>query len=125
MSSAYNFVFKDAGVLTNIVKCVSKLVKEVNLECNPEGLIMNSIDSSQVSMLLINIYGKRLHRYKCDQHVSLGLNLDSVSKILKPCGAGTVVEIVGKDLDSVNFNCSNDGMSCIFFVCVYLRYLCQ
>ena len=55
------------------------------------------MDSSHVSLIALKLNAEGFDRYRCDRNVSLGLNLTSLSKILKCAGNDDVVTMKAED----------------------------
>lgn len=71
-------------VLKKLVDAVKELVKETTFHVCQDGVKMQCMDSSHVSLIQINLkdsLGLNTH----SRQVSIGLNLDNLSKILRMC----------------------------------------
>jgi proliferating cell nuclear antigen len=79
-------VFAQAGVLKKIFDGVKDLLTDVNVDYDEKGIHLQSMDSSHVSLVALNISGKALDHYKCEANQSLGISIASLVKILKCAG---------------------------------------
>jgi len=75
------------AVLKKLVEAMKDLVNDANLDCASTGVTMQAMDSSHVSLVSLKLDTDGFDRYRCDRTMSLGLNLGSLSKILK-CASG-------------------------------------
>jgi proliferating cell nuclear antigen len=89
-----------ASILKRIIDAISNLVNEVNFDCTPSGISLQAMDSAHVSLVAMLLRSDGFSEYRCDRHISLGLNLQSLSKILKCAGNDDVVTIRAQDSDT-------------------------
>eukprot|EP00929_Paragymnodinium_shiwhaense_P008506 TRINITY_DN112468_c0_g1_i1.p1 TRINITY_DN112468_c0_g1~~TRINITY_DN112468_c0_g1_i1.p1 ORF type:complete len:296 (+),score=50.42 TRINITY_DN112468_c0_g1_i1:111-890(+) len=75
-----------ALLLRKVVEAMKDLCKEVNIECNGEGLQLQSLDSSHVALVSLFLRKSAFSDFKCDQPTSLGLNMDAFARVLRVCG---------------------------------------
>merc|ERR1711957_757452 len=68
------------------VDAMKDLCKDVNFDCSEKGLQVQSMDSSHVALVSLMLRESAFSEFKCDRSTSLGMNVDSLSKILKICG---------------------------------------
>merc|ERR1711860_310072 len=57
-----------------------------NFDCSEKGLQVQSMDSSHVALGSLLLRESAFADFKCDRPTSLGMNVDSLAKILKMCG---------------------------------------
>jgi proliferating cell nuclear antigen len=92
------------SLLKKIVEAMKDLVTDANLECSASGITMQAMDSSHVSLVSLNLKATGFDTYRCDRNISLGLNLASLSKILKCAGNEDGITLRAEDDgDSVTF----------------------
>lgn len=72
-----------ASLWKRLVECVNGLVNEANFECNPGGLSIQAMDSSHVALVHLLLRDDCFVKYQCERNSILGLNLASLSKVLK------------------------------------------
>jgi proliferating cell nuclear antigen len=93
-----------AAVLKKILDAIKDLVTDANFDCSSSGISLQAMDSSHVSLIHLMLKAGGFAKYRCDRAISLGINLDAMSKILKCAGNDDVVTIkAGEDDDSVTF----------------------
>merc|ERR1711953_1017168 len=84
------------------------LCKDVNFDCSEKGLQVQSMDSSHVALVSLLLRESAFSEFKCDRPTSLGMNVDSLGKILKMCGPNDSLKLKWQnDADSVSFQCES------------------
>eukprot|EP01138_Halocafeteria_seosinensis_P008890 gb/GECG01009086.1/.p1 GENE.gb/GECG01009086.1/~~gb/GECG01009086.1/.p1 ORF type:complete len:132 (+),score=9.17 gb/GECG01009086.1/:1-396(+) len=76
-----------------VVEAMKDLVTDANLDCSKEGISLQAMDSSHVSLVSLLLRGQDFDHYRCDQEMSLGLNMVALSKILKCSGQDDIITI--------------------------------
>lgn len=66
-----------------LVECINGLVNEANFDCNPGGLSIQAMDSSHVALVHLLLRDDGFDKYQCERNSILGINLQSLSKVLK------------------------------------------
>nr|5CFK_A Chain A, Proliferating cell nuclear antigen,Proliferating cell nuclear antigen [Leishmania donovani]5CFK_B Chain B, Proliferating cell nuclear antigen,Proliferating cell nuclear antigen [Leishmania donovani]5CFK_C Chain C, Proliferating cell nuclear antigen,Proliferating cell nuclear antigen [Leishmania donovani]5CFK_D Chain D, Proliferating cell nuclear antigen,Proliferating cell nuclear antigen [Leishmania donovani]5CFK_E Chain E, Proliferating cell nuclear antigen,Proliferating cell nucle len=72
-----------ASLWKRLVECINGLVNEANFDCNPGGLSVQAMDSSHVALVHMLLRDDCFVKYQCGRNSILGLNLASLSKVLK------------------------------------------
>ena len=62
------------------------LCKDVNFDISEKGIEVQCMDSSHVALVSLLLRECAFSEFKCDRAVSLGMNIDSLTKILKMTG---------------------------------------
>merc|ERR1712127_31856 len=66
------------------------------------------MDSSHVALVSLMLRESAFSDFKCDRPTSLGMNVDSLGKILKMCGPNASLKLLAKqDADVVSFQCES------------------
>eukprot|EP00164_Ancoracysta_twista_P001915 GFYU01002514.1.p1 GENE.GFYU01002514.1~~GFYU01002514.1.p1 ORF type:complete len:260 (-),score=96.57 GFYU01002514.1:314-1093(-) len=86
-------------LLKKILDGLRDLVETANFDCQPTGISLQAMDSSHVSLVSMLLRSDGFELYRCDRPASLGINLQSMSKILKCSGNN----------DTVTLKCDDDG----------------
>merc|ERR1712032_1533112 len=82
------------------------LCKDVNFDVSEKGMQVQSMDSSHVALVSLMLRESAFQEFKCDRPSSLGMNVESLSKILKICGPSDSLKLrYANDSDTVNFQC--------------------
>lgn len=92
------------AILKKVLESIKDLVNEANFDCNSSGISLQAMDSSHVSLVSMLLRSDLFDPYRCDRNVSLGINLSSMSKILKCSSADDIITIRAEDsADLVTF----------------------
>jgi len=88
-----------AAVLKKIIEALRELVNDAKFECTSSGISLQAMDAAHVSLVALLLRADGFEQYRCDRNVSLGINLENMSKVLK---------CAGND-DSVTIRCADDS----------------
>eukprot|EP00796_Vickermania_ingenoplastis_P001274 gene1274-732_t len=72
-----------ASLWKRLVDCINGMVNEANFDCNPGGLSIQAMDSSHVALVHLLLRDDCFVKYQCERNSILGLNLASLTKVLK------------------------------------------
>lgn len=73
----------EASVLKKVLDAIKDLVTEANFDCNTEGISLQAMDTSRVALVSFFLQADGFAEYRCDRSLSLGINLNSLTKIMK------------------------------------------
>ncbi|KAF5380186.1 hypothetical protein D9615_006185 [Tricholomella constricta] len=73
----------EAGTLKKLLDAIKELVTDANFECNEEGITLQAMDNSHVALVSVLLEATGFKRYRCDRPMPLGVNLTSLTKVLK------------------------------------------
>jgi len=90
-----------ASTLKKLMEAMKDLVSEANFDCSTNGIALQAMDSSHVSLIALLLRSDGFEHYRCDKNLSLGINLGSMSKILKCAGNDDNVTLKADDNGSV------------------------
>jgi proliferating cell nuclear antigen len=62
---------------------IKELVTDANFECNEEGINLQAMDNSHVALVSVKLDAVGFKRFRCDRPMPLGVNLNSLTKVLK------------------------------------------
>jgi len=91
------------SVLKKIMESIKDLVNEANFDCSSTGISLQAMDSSHVSLVALYLRSEGFQHYRCDRNMSLGINLGSMSKILKCAGNDDHITLKSEDNGSEVF----------------------
>lgn len=77
--------FEEATLLKKIVEAIKDCVKLCNFNCTEHGLTVQAVDDSRVLLVSLLVGQSAFSEYRCDRDITLGIDLESFSKIIK-CG---------------------------------------
>jgi len=79
---------------------INKLVTEVNFDCNEEGIVLQAMEDLHVALVSVELSAPAFKRYRCDHPIWLGVNLISLTNVLK----------CAKDNDTCTFWAADDPL---------------
>jgi proliferating cell nuclear antigen len=86
------------ALLKKILEAIKELVNEANLECSETGIGLQAMDTSHVSLVVLRLDKQGFRSYRADRSVLLGINMASMTKIVK---------CAGND-DSITLRCTDE-----------------
>merc|ERR1712066_248386 len=99
---------RQAVLLKKLVDAIKELCKDVNFDCSEKGLQVQAMDSSHVALVSLMLRESAFAEFKCDRATSLGMNVESLGKVLKMCGPSDSLKLRWQDgEDIVNFQCES------------------
>eukprot|EP01013_Petalomonas_cantuscygni_P045151 TRINITY_DN9763_c0_g1_i1.p1 TRINITY_DN9763_c0_g1~~TRINITY_DN9763_c0_g1_i1.p1 ORF type:complete len:277 (+),score=53.51 TRINITY_DN9763_c0_g1_i1:61-891(+) len=106
-------ILESGQLIKALVEGISPLVSEANLVCDGEGITLQAMDPAHVSLVALRLGAQGFARYRCDSHMTLGVSMVNLSKILKLCGKDDAVSMVAsggdKDVLQFKFESKNQG----------------
>ncbi|KAI9064986.1 proliferating cell nuclear antigen [Trametes sanguinea] len=73
----------EAALLKRLLDAVKELVSDANFDCNEEGITLQAMDNSHVALVAVKLEVDGFKSYRCDRPIPLGVNLGSLTKVLK------------------------------------------
>ncbi|KAG2362965.1 proliferating cell nuclear antigen, N-terminal domain-containing protein [Suillus spraguei] len=74
---------QEAALLKRLLDSIKELVTDANFECNEEGINLQAMDNSHVALVAVKLDATGFKKYRCDRPMPLGVNLNSLTKVLK------------------------------------------
>ena len=71
------------NILKKILEALKELLNEATWDCSDSGIQLQAMDNSHVSLVSVLLRHDGFDKFRCDRQLSMGMNLDSMSKILK------------------------------------------
>mmetsp|Transcript_2276 Transcript_2276/g.3906 ORF Transcript_2276/g.3906 Transcript_2276/m.3906 type:complete len:258 (+) Transcript_2276:67-840(+) len=97
-----------AVTLKKIVDAMKDLCKDVNFDCSETGIQVQSMDSSHVALVSLVLRESAFATFKCERASPLGMNVESLAKILKMCGPADSLKLKWQqDADVISFQCES------------------
>ena len=75
--------FLQAAVFKKLVEALRDLVDDANLDCGPDGISLQAMDSSHVCLISLDLSSAGFETYSLARPFSMGVKMASLSKILK------------------------------------------
>jgi proliferating cell nuclear antigen len=89
--------FLQGGVLKKIMDSIKDLVNEANFDCSSTGISLQAMDDSHVALVALNLRAEGLSGFRADRSMAMGINLGSMSKILKCAGNDDTITLKAED----------------------------
>ncbi|XP_078173797.1 proliferating cell nuclear antigen-like [Carex rostrata] len=85
-------------LLKKILESVKDLLSNVNFDCSSSnGLCLQSMDSSHVALVSLQLLPHSFERFRCDRNLTMGINLAHLSRLLKCAANEDVITIKADD----------------------------
>jgi len=84
-------------LLKKILDAVKDLVNEASWDCSPNGMALQAMDTSHVSLVAAQLKSEAFDKYRCDKNLMLGMNLPNFFKFLKCAGNDDIITIRATD----------------------------
>lgn len=100
---------KQGKIVKMLVEAMKELVSEGNVDCSRSGISLQAMDGSHVSLISVLLRSDAFNQYRCDKNISLGLQMQSLSKILKCSGNNDSLSLSAEDEgDTLNMTFESD-----------------
>ncbi|OAF69329.1 hypothetical protein A3Q56_02942 [Intoshia linei] len=73
----------DGSIWKKLIDSIKDLLTEGMLECGENGISLQAMDSSHVSLVSFNMSSNGFDTYRCDREMCMGVTIASMAKILK------------------------------------------
>lgn len=91
-------------VFRKVIGAITELVTEANFDVSEEGVNLQAMDSSHVSLVALQLRAAGFEGFTCHRNISLGMNLGSLTKVLKCMNSK----------DSITMRAQDNADSCAF-----------
>jgi len=92
------------SLLKKLLESVKELLNEATWDCSDTGIQLQAMDNSHVSLVSVNLRADGFDKFRCDRQLSMGMNLTSMSKILKCASNDDIITLKAQDnADTVTF----------------------
>jgi len=88
---------KNGEVLRKIISAISEIVTDANFDCREQGMSLQAMDSSHVSLVSMLLRAEGFEPWKCENSVQIGIHMEHLTKLLKCMTNKDSVEINYKD----------------------------
>merc|ERR1712117_348134 len=89
------------NLLKKVLESLKDLLTEATWDCADTGIQLQAMDNSHVS---VNLRADGFDKFRCDRQLSMGMNLGSMSKILRCASNDDIITIKAQDqADTVTF----------------------
>jgi proliferating cell nuclear antigen len=87
----------EGKIFKQIIDSIKDLVQDANMDCSNDGISIQSMDSSHVSLVSVHLNSNGLDHYRCDRAQNLGFNSANLSKILKCANNDDIITLKADD----------------------------
>lgn len=87
---------EDPSLFSKAIEVLSELVTEVRIKVNEFGMSIAAIDPANVAMVMLKIPKSAFSQFEAENEI-LGINLDSLKRILRRCGSRTPLILERKE----------------------------
>jgi proliferating cell nuclear antigen len=84
-------------VLIKLVEAIKDLVVNANLDISSSGISLQAMDTSHVSLVALHMPPKLFQHFYVERNTSIGLCLQSVSKVLKCAGNNDMITLKAEE----------------------------
>merc|ERR1712168_530580 len=92
------------SLLKKVLDSIKDLLNEASWDCADSGIQLQAMDNSHVSLVSLNLKAEGFDKYRCDRNLIMGMNLTSMSKIMKCAGNDDIITMKAQDnADTVTF----------------------
>ena len=93
-----------AALLKKLIEALKDLVTDANWDANEQGLSLQAMDSSHVSLVALLLRADGFDKFRVDKNLALGINLASMAKVLKCASNNDTVTLRADDsADTISF----------------------
>ncbi|KAJ5106315.1 hypothetical protein N7456_002990 [Penicillium angulare] len=86
-----------------VVDAIKDLVQDCNFDCNDSGIALQAMDNSHVALVSMLLRAEGFSPYRCDRNIALGINLASLTKVLRAAQNEDILTLKAEDSpDAVN-----------------------
>ena len=113
------------SLLKKVLESIKDLVNDANFDCSATGFSLQAMDSSHVALVALLLRSEGFEHYRCDRNLSMGMNLNNMSKMLKCAGNDDIITIKADDgSDTVTFMFESPSMYSFFFFVLIFIFIC-
>lgn len=110
-----------ASILKKIIDSIKDLVDQANFDCSAAGIQLQAMDQNHTALVTLLLRADGFADFTCHRNITLGINIASITKILKNVANDDRVTIKAEDNgDTVTFLFESESM--LFFL-VELKHL--
>lgn len=76
-------------------------MQDCNFDCNDAGIALQAMDNSHVALVSMQLFSEAFSPYRCDRNIALGINLVSLTKVLRAAQNEDILTIKADDSPDV------------------------
>lgn len=86
---------------SQVVDAIKDLVQDCNFDCNDSGIALQAMDNSHVALVSMLLRSDAFSPFRCDRNIALGINLTSLTKVLRACQSEDILTLKAEDAPDV------------------------
>ncbi|KAF2874816.1 proliferating cell nuclear antigen, N-terminal domain-containing protein [Massariosphaeria phaeospora] len=90
-----------AALLKKVVDAIKDLVQDCNFDCNDSGIALQAMDNSHVALVSMLLRSEAFSPFRCDRNIALGINLSSLTKVLRAAQSEDILTLKAEDSPDV------------------------
>ncbi|KAL2022766.1 hypothetical protein VTK56DRAFT_4582 [Thermocarpiscus australiensis] len=87
--------------LEMVVDAIKDLVQDCNFDCNDSGIALQAMDNSHVALVSMMLKAEGFSPFRCDRNIALGVNLTSLTKVLRAAQNEDILTLKAEDAPDV------------------------
>ncbi|KAK4230665.1 proliferating cell nuclear antigen, N-terminal domain-containing protein [Podospora fimiseda] len=91
----------EAAEFKKVIDAIKDLVQDCNFDCNDSGVALQAMDNSHVALVAMLLKADSFDPFRCDRNIALGVNLTSLTKVLRAAQNDDVLTIRAEDAPDV------------------------
>ena len=84
-----------------VVDAIKDLVQDCNFDCNDSGIALQAMDNSHVALVSMSLKAEGFSPFRCDRNIALGVNLTSLTKVLRAAQNEDILTLKAADAPDV------------------------
>jgi len=92
---------EQANLLKKVVDAIKDLVQDCNFDCNDSGIALQAMDNSHVALVSMMLKAESFSPFRCDRNIALGINLTSLTKVLRCAQNEDILTLKAEDAPDV------------------------
>lgn len=84
-------------ILKKTMDALKDLIKEAVWDVSAQGLSLQSMDSSHVSLVQVTLRTEGFETFRCDKNLALGVNMDTMTKLMKCAANDDAITLKSED----------------------------
>lgn len=76
-------------------------MQDCNFDCNDSGIALQAMDNSHVALVSMLLSASAFSPFRCDRNIALGINLNSLTKVLRAAQNEDILTLKAEDAPDV------------------------
>jgi len=84
------------NLFKKVVESLKDLIRQGTWDCGEKGIQLQAMDSAHVCLVFVSLEAEGFDNYKCDRALSIGVDMESMSKVLRCAAKDDIIELSAK-----------------------------